>query len=65
VRRPLALTLGADQTLTLDGQPMHKAPTRAAAAAALQAMTVAAIADSPSRWRATGRSWPKTATAPI
>jgi septum formation protein len=28
-RRPGALTLGADQTLTLDGQPMHKAPTRA------------------------------------
>ena len=38
-RRPGALTLGADQTLTLDGQPMHKAPTRAAAAAALQAMS--------------------------
>jgi septum formation protein len=38
-RRPQALTLGADQTLTLDGQPMHKAPTRAAAAAALQAMS--------------------------
>ncbi len=38
-RRPQALTLGADQTLTLDGQPMHKAPTRAAAAAALNAMS--------------------------
>ena len=38
-RRPGALTLGADQTLTLEGQPMHKAPTRAAAAAALQAMS--------------------------
>ena len=38
-RRPQALTLGADQTLILDGQPMHKAPTRAAAAAALQAMS--------------------------
>ena len=38
-RRPGALTLGADQTLILDGQPMHKAPTRAAAAAALQAMS--------------------------
>jgi septum formation protein len=38
-RRPGALTLGADQTLTLDGRPMHKAPTRAAAAAALQAMS--------------------------
>ena len=38
-RRPQALTLGADQTLTLDGQAMHKAPTRAAAAAALQAMS--------------------------
>ena len=38
-RRPEALTLGADQTLTLDGQPMHKAPTRAAAAAALAAMS--------------------------
>ena len=38
-RRPGGLTLGADQTLTLDGQPMHKAPTRAAAAAALQAMS--------------------------
>ena len=38
-RRPQALTLGADQTLTLEGQPMHKAPTRAAAAAALQAMS--------------------------
>ena len=38
-RRPGALTLGADQTLTLDGQPMHKAPTRAAAAVALQAMS--------------------------
>ena len=38
-RRPGALTLGADQPLTLDGQPMHKAPTRAAAAAALQAMS--------------------------
>jgi septum formation protein len=38
-RRPGALTLGADQTLTLDGRPMHKAPTRAAAAAALEAMS--------------------------
>ena len=38
-RRPQALTLGADQTLILDGQPMHKAPTRAAAAVALQAMS--------------------------
>jgi septum formation protein len=38
-RRPQALTLGADQTLVLDGKPMHKAPTRAAAAAALQAMS--------------------------
>ncbi len=38
-RRPQALTLGADQTLTLDGRPMHKAPTRAAAAAALNAMS--------------------------
>jgi septum formation protein len=38
-RRAGALTLGADQTLTLDGRPMHKAPTRAAAAAALQAMS--------------------------
>ena len=38
-RRPQALTLGADQTLMLDGKPMHKAPTRAAAAAALQAMS--------------------------
>jgi septum formation protein len=38
-RRPQALTLGADQTLILDGQPMHKAPTRAAAVAALQAMS--------------------------
>jgi septum formation protein len=38
-RRPEALTLGADQTLILDGQPMHKAPTRAAAAVALQAMS--------------------------
>jgi septum formation protein len=38
-RRPHALTLGADQTLILDGQPMHKAPTRAAAAVALQAMS--------------------------
>ncbi len=38
-RRPGALTLGADQTLILDGQAMHKAPTRAAAAAALQAMS--------------------------
>ena len=38
-RRPQALTLGADQTLILDGQPMHKAPTRAAAAAALQALS--------------------------
>lgn len=38
-RRPQALTLGADQTLTLDGQAMHKAPTRAAAAAALIAMS--------------------------
>ena len=39
VRRPLALTLGADQTLILDGRPMHKAPTRAAAAEALQALS--------------------------
>jgi septum formation protein len=38
-RRPQALTLGADQTLILDGQPMHKAPTRAAAADALQALS--------------------------
>lgn len=38
-RRPGALTLGADQTLTLDGKAMHKAPTRAAAAEALTAMS--------------------------
>jgi septum formation protein len=38
-RRPDGLTLGADQTLTLDGQAMHKAPTRAAAAEALAAMS--------------------------
>ena len=38
-RRPQALTLGADQTLILDGRPMHKAPTRAAAADALQALS--------------------------
>jgi septum formation protein len=38
-RRPQALTLGADQTLILDGQAMHKAPTRAAAAVALQALS--------------------------
>jgi len=37
-RRPDRLTLGADQTLTLDGRPMHKAPTKAAAAAALTAL---------------------------
>ena len=38
-RRPAALTLGADQTLILDGKAMHKAPTRAAAAEALAAMS--------------------------
>jgi septum formation protein len=38
-RRPQALTLGADQTLILDGRPMHKAPTRAAAADALHALS--------------------------
>jgi septum formation protein len=38
-RRPQALTLGADQTLILDGRPMHKAPTRAAAADALQTLS--------------------------
>ena len=38
-RRPQGLTLGADQTLMLDGKPLHKAPTRAAAAVALQAMS--------------------------
>ena len=39
VRRSGALTLGADQTLALEGQAMHKAPTRAAAAEALTAMS--------------------------
>ena len=38
-RRPTALVLGADQTLVLDGRPMHKAPTKAAAADALKAMS--------------------------
>jgi septum formation protein len=38
-RRPGALTLGADQTLSLDGEILHKAPTRAAAAEALAALS--------------------------
>ena len=38
-RRPAALVLGADQTLVLDGEPVHKAPTTSAAAAALMAMS--------------------------
>jgi septum formation protein len=38
-RRPDALTLGADQTLLLDGRLLHKSATLAEAAAALGAMS--------------------------
>jgi septum formation protein len=39
VRRPDALTLGADQTLSLEGRLVHKSATREEAAAALAAMS--------------------------
>jgi septum formation protein len=38
-RRPEALTLGADQTLALEGRLLHKSATLAEAAAALQMMS--------------------------